>query len=182
MDVGGAVGVAAHYSKQLSRGAGGVNGVLGRFKAVEPEFAVLVGAELASEVVAGLVLGVEDVVLAVGAGLPHIEDCTRDALAGVDVLHDTVEKRELPVFWHILDYAGAKVPEWCFWGPERSENSGGCGSATVVSNDPVVDLVDETRQTLLAIDGRVHDVRGTSTHDSIPKISHTRHVSFRFFW
>lgn len=75
MDVGGAEGVAAHYSKQLSRGAGGVNGVLGRFKAVEPEFAVFVCAELASKVVASLVLGVEDVVLAVGAGLPHVEDC-----------------------------------------------------------------------------------------------------------
>jgi hypothetical protein len=34
-----------------------------------------------------------------------------------------VEKRELPVFWHILDYATTKVPEWCLGGPERSENS-----------------------------------------------------------
>jgi hypothetical protein len=64
-----------------------------------------------------------------------------------------VEKRELPVFWHVLDYAGAKVPEWRVRGPERSENGGGRGSAAVVCNDLVVDLVDETRQTLLAISG-----------------------------
>ena len=153
VDVGGAEGVAAHYRKQLSRGAGGVNGVLSRFKAVEPEFTVFVGAELASEVVAGLIFGVEDVVLAVGAGLPHVEDSVRDALAGVDVFDDTMEKRELPVFWHVLDYVGAKLPEWRFRGPERSENSGGRGSAAIVCNNLVVDLVDETRQTLLAISG-----------------------------
>jgi len=122
VDVGGAVGVSAHYAEQISRGAGGVNGVFGRLQAVEPEFAGLVGAELAPKVVAGLVLGVEDVVLAVGAGLPHVEDGARDGLAGFGVLDDTVEKCELPVFRHVLDYAAAKVPEWCFGGPERSEN------------------------------------------------------------
>jgi hypothetical protein len=34
-----------------------------------------------------------------------------------------MEKGELPVFWHVLDYAASKVPKWCFGGPERSKNS-----------------------------------------------------------
>jgi hypothetical protein len=121
--VGGTVWVPAHYLEQITRGAGGVNGVLGWLQAVEPEFAVLVGTKLASKIVTGLILGVEDIVLAVGAGLPHVEDGARDALAGVSVLDDTMEMRELPVFWHVLDNAAAKVPEWCVGGPERSENS-----------------------------------------------------------
>lgn len=123
MDVSRAVGVSTHNLEQISRRAGGVNGVLGRLQTVEPEFAVLVGAELASKVVSGLVLGIEDVVLAVGAGLPHVEDSALDALAGLDVPNNAVEKRELSIFWHVLDYAATKLPEWCFGGPERSENS-----------------------------------------------------------
>lgn len=113
----------AHYLDQISRGAGGVNGVLGWLQAVEPEFAVFIAAKFPPEIVTGLILRVEDIVLAVGAGLPHIEDGVRDALAGFSILNDTMEKRELPIFWHVLDDATAKVPEWGIRGPERSENS-----------------------------------------------------------
>jgi hypothetical protein len=57
----------------------------------------------------------------------------------------------------------------------------------------VVDLVNETGQNLLAIDGILFDENAakalddcrrndtSSTHDSTPKISHTLHASFRFF-
>jgi hypothetical protein len=156
MDMSGAIRVSAHYLEQLSRGAGGVNSVLGRLQAVEPVLAVLIGTELAPKVVAALVLGVEGIVLAVGAGLPHVEDGIRDALAGVSVLDDTVEKCELPVFGHVLDYAGAKLPERGVGGPERSEDGGRCSRAAFLqmfSDDCVVDLVDETRKTLLANHG-----------------------------
>jgi len=123
MYVGRAVGVPAHHLEKISRGAGGVDSVFGWLQAIEPEFTVIVGAKLAPKVVAGLVLGVEGIVLAVGAGLPHVEDSAWDATASLGVLDDTVEKCELPVFWHVLDHAAAKVPEWCIGGPERSENS-----------------------------------------------------------
>ena len=113
----------AHDLKQIGRGPRCVNSVLRRLQAVEPEFAVRVAAELAPEVMAGLVLGVEDVVLAVGASLPHVEDGVRDTFAGFGILDDAVEKRELPVFWHILDYAAAKVPEWGVGRPEGAEDS-----------------------------------------------------------
>lgn len=49
--------------------------------AVKPVLAVLVGAELAAQVVRRLVLGVLEVVLAVGRGLPDIEDGAGDRLA-----------------------------------------------------------------------------------------------------
>lgn len=143
MDVGRAEGVAVHHLEELSRGPAGVDGVLGGLEAVEPELAVAIGAELASEVVAGLVLGVEDVVLAVGAGLPHVEDGVGDALAGVDVLDDAVEEGELAVLGHVLDDAGTEVAEGGFGGPEGTEDGGGCGRAAVVGGDGVVDFVDE---------------------------------------
>ena len=153
MYVGRAVGVPAHHLEKISRGAGGVDSVFGWLQAIEPEFTVIVGAKLAPKVVAGLVLGVEGIVLAVGAGLPHVEDSAWDATASLGVLDDTVEKCELPVFWHVLDHAAAKVPEGCFRGPERSENNGRCGSDAIVGDNCVVDLVNETGQKLLAMDG-----------------------------
>jgi len=71
-----------------------------------------------------------------------------------------VEKRELPIFGHIQDYAGAKVSEWCIGGPERSENSWRCGSVAVlqvVGDNLVVDFVNKTAQELLAIVGILFD-------------------------
>jgi len=144
VDVSGAVRVAAHDLEELSRGSGGVNGVLGGLEAVEPELAVLVGAELATKVVAGLVLRVEDVVLAVGAGLPHVEDGTGNALAGVNVPDNTMEEGEFAVLGHVLDYAATEFAEGSFGGPERSENGGGGRSAAIFENEAVVDFIDET--------------------------------------
>lgn len=117
------IGMPAHDFKQIGRGPRSINSVLRRLQAVEPEFAVRVAAELATEVMAGLVLGVEDIVLAVGASLPHIEDGVGDTFAGFGILDDTVEKCELPVFGHVLDYAAAKVPEWSVRRPEGAKNS-----------------------------------------------------------
>ena len=55
----------------------------GRLVAVVPVLAVLVGGELAAEVVGLLVLLVLEVVLAVGTGLPDVDDSAGDALLGV---------------------------------------------------------------------------------------------------
>lgn len=136
--------MAAHDLEQCSRRAGGVNGVLGGLKAVEGEVAVLVGPELAAEIVAGLVFRVEDVVLAVSAGLPHIEHCARNAFASVDVNDLAVEECLLPVLGHVLDHAASKLTEWSFRRPEGSQNGRGCGRNAIGGDDLVVDLVDET--------------------------------------
>jgi len=120
----GAEGVAAHHPQYYGRRAGGIDGILGGFEAVEPELSVLISAELSAEVVAGLVLRVEDVVFTVGAGLPHVEHGAGNAFASVKIFDDPVEQRELPIFWHVLDDGGAKIPEWCFRRPERSKNGG----------------------------------------------------------
>lgn len=144
VNVSRAVRVATHDLEQLRRGTGGVNGVLCGLEAVEPKLAVLVSAELASEVVTGLVLGVVSVVFAVGARLPHVEDCVGDTLAGVDVLDDTVEKGQLTVLGHVLDDAGAVVSEGCLGRPKGTENGGRGRGAAIVGNDLVVDFVDES--------------------------------------
>lgn len=146
VDVSRAVRVAAHDAEELSRGTRGVDGVLGGLEAVEPELAVLVGAELAAEVVTRLVLGVVGVVLAVGAGLPHVEDGVGDTLAGVDVADDTVEECELTILGHILDDAAAEVAEGGLGRPERTEDTGGGGSLAAFGDDLVVDLVDEAEE------------------------------------
>lgn len=124
VDVSRAVGVTSHDLEQLGRGTRSVDGILGGLEAVEPELSVLVGAELATEVVAGLVLGVVGVILAVGAGLPHVEDGVGNALASVDIADDTVEEGELTVLGHILDYAAAEITERGLGGPEGAKDSG----------------------------------------------------------
>lgn len=111
MNVCWPVGVPAHQLQQIGRRTAGIDGVLGRLEAVEPELALLVGLELAPKVVAGLVLWVKDIVLAVGAGLPHVKGGVWDAEAGVDVLNDTVEESHLAILGEVLDDSGAKVAE-----------------------------------------------------------------------
>lgn len=157
--VGGTVGVATHDPEELGGGAGGVDGVLGRLEAVEPELAVLVGAELASEIVAGLVLGIMRIVLAVGASLPHVEDRAGNALAGIDVDNDAVEEGELAVSGHVLYYTGAEIAEGGVGGPEGSENGGRGGAAAILEDNLVVDFVDETA-TRGVVSERIFSING----------------------
>lgn len=122
MDMGGTVWVAAHQPQQVGRRPGCVDGVLGGLEAVEPEFALVIGLELAPEVVSRLVLWVEHIVFAVGAGLPHVEGGIRDTLACIHILHDSVEEGDLTIRGHVLDAGGTELPEWCFGRPERTED------------------------------------------------------------
>lgn len=151
VDVSGTVRMATHNLEQRCRRAGGVDGVLGGLKAVEGEVAVLVRSELAAEVVACLVFRVEDIVLAVSAGLPHVENSSRDSFAGVDVNDLAVEECLLPVLGHVLDHAATKLTEWCLGGPEGPKNSRRCGRDALCRNDLVVDLVDETLNAISAL-------------------------------
>jgi hypothetical protein len=138
-----AVRVTAHDSEELGGRTRGVYGVLGGLKAVEPELAVLVGAELSAKVVARLVLWVVGVVFTVGASLPHVENGIGDALACVNVADNAVEECELAILGHVLDNAGAVVAEGGLGRPEGAEDAGGCGSLAAIGDDLVVDLVDE---------------------------------------
>lgn len=177
VDVSRAVGVTSHDLEQLGRRTRSIDGVLSGLEAVEPELALLVGAELATEVVASLVLRVVGVVLAVGAGLPHIKDGVGNALTSVDITDDTMEEGELTILGHVLDYTGTEVTEGSLRGPERAKDSGRCGSLAIRSLDLVVDLIDEAE----TVSGCGHIAGTVFTHDSMPRISHTRHVSLRFF-
>jgi hypothetical protein len=137
------LGVAAHHPQHLGRRPGSVNRVLRRLEAVEVEATRGVGAEFATEVVLGLVLGVVGIVLAVCAGLPHVEDGIGDACAGVDVLDGAVEVGELAVFGHIQDDAGAEITERGIRRPERAKDRGRSWGIASVGSDSVVDLVDQ---------------------------------------
>lgn len=112
VDVGGAIGMSAHDFQQVSRRSGGVDGIFGGFQAVEPEFALFISSEFASKVVTGLVFGVEDVVLAVGAGLPHVEDDVWNPLAGLGVSDHTMEQCQFAVLGHVLDDTVTEFSEW----------------------------------------------------------------------
>lgn len=144
VDVGGAHGVAVHHLEQLPARAVLGQAVGGRVQAVEPVFAVLVGTELASQVVGRLVLGVLEVVLSVGAGLPDVEDGAGDGLAGQEICDGAV---------HLADAAGggggvdddaaAEVTEGRVGRPEGPQDGGGGGVDVGLGDDLVGNLVDE---------------------------------------
>ena len=79
MDVGGAHGVPVEGLEHFVGGSIGGKRVGGGPEAVEPVFSLVIGLELAAEVVVreGRVL---EVVFAVAAGLPHVEGDIGDGL------------------------------------------------------------------------------------------------------
>lgn len=109
------VRVPSHDLQQICRWTRSVDCILGRFQAVEPELALLVCLELAAQVVPGLVLGIECVVFAIGARLPHVEDSARNALSCINIFDHAVEECLLSVFWHVLDDTAAELTERCLW-------------------------------------------------------------------
>jgi hypothetical protein len=54
-----------------------------------------------------------------------------------------VEECELTVLGHVLDDAASELAEGGLGRPEGAEDTGGCGSLSSLSDDLVVDLVDE---------------------------------------
>lgn len=144
VNVGGAHGVAVHEGEELPRGAVAGEGVGGGVEAVEPVLALLVGAELATEVVGGLVLGVLEVVLAVGGGLPDVEDGAGDGLAGDDVADHTVHLGDAAVGGNaVLEDLTTELTEGSVGGPEGAENGGGGRVELALGDDLVGDLIDE---------------------------------------
>ena len=88
--------VAVDGLEELVGRAVGGERVGGGPQAVQPVLSLVVGLELAAEVVVceGRVL---EIVLSVAAGLPHVEDGVGNSNVGVDVLDGAVEVGELSV-------------------------------------------------------------------------------------
>lgn len=111
--------------------------------AVQPVLALLVGPELAAQVVGLLVLGILEVVLAVGAGLPDVEDGAGDGLAGDEVGDGAVHEGDAALGVGVLDDGRAVVAEGGVGRPEGAEDGGGGGVDVAFGYDLVGDFVDE---------------------------------------
>lgn len=97
-----------------------------RVKAVESVVAVLIGPELAAQVVGNLVLGVLEVVLAIGASLPNVEDGVRNGLLGNGVGDVAMHQRRSALVGRDSDRV-AGLTEGSVRRPEGAENSRGGG-------------------------------------------------------
>lgn len=144
VDVSRTHGVAVHHLQELPRGAILRQAVGGGVQAVEPVLAILVGAELASQVVGGLVLRVLEVILAVGGGLPDVEDGAGDGLAGQKIGDCAVHLADAAGgCWGIDNDAAAEVAEGSVGGPEGAEDRGGGRVDVGLGDDLVGNLIDE---------------------------------------
>lgn len=132
-----------HQRQQLIRRPVRGQRVRRRVIAVEPILAVVVGAELAAQVVGRLVLRVLEVVFAVGAGLPDVEDGAGDGLAGDEVGDGAVHEGDAAVGVGVLDDGRAVVAEGGVGGPEGAEDGGRGRVDVALGDDFVGDFVDE---------------------------------------
>lgn len=129
MDVCGAEGVSIHGLEELASSAYKLleraygleaeeqrticgKRVCGWLVAVVVVLALLVGRELAPQVIGLLVLRVLKIVLSVGTRLPDVDDSTGNALLCVEILHNTVHERSLAIGVGVADDGVAEVTEW----------------------------------------------------------------------
>lgn len=145
VDVSGTHGRAVHELEKDTGGTVGWQRVGSGVVAVPVEFSLLVRAELAAEVVVGLG-GVLEIVLAVGRGLPDIQDGTDDRLAGLHILDHTVHESNTAMGVRVLDNAVAESAEGSVGRPEGAENDVGGGGNTILGDDLVGDLIDKTNE------------------------------------
>ena len=151
VDVSGPHGVAVHQGKQIPRGAVLGQAIGGGVQAVEPVLALLVGLELAAEVVGGLVLRVLEVVLAIRRRLPNVEDSAGDGLAGGDVTNHTVHLGNTALGGNaILEDLAAEGAERSIGRPEGTQDRGRGGINVTLSDDLMGDLVNEAVKSMLA--------------------------------
>lgn len=145
VDVGGTHGGAVHEIEENTGGAVGGQRVRSGVVAVPVELSILVGGELAAQVVIGLG-GVLEIVLAVGGGLPDIEDGSSNRLASLHVADGTVHESDTAIGLGILDDAVAESTEGSVGRPEGAENDVGGGGDTVFGDDLVGDLIDKAEK------------------------------------
>lgn len=177
MDVSGSHGVAVDSLEECPGRTVDGERVGGGTKAVEPVLALLVGLELAAEVVVGLVVGVLEVVLAVAAGLPHVEGDVRNGLVGDEVADHTVHVCDL-AFVCVLDDGVAELTPGSIGRPEGTKDGGGGGVVVgVVGWDVVGDFSNEAAGIVSEVLGYMKISR--TTHDSRPTRSHILCISLR---
>lgn len=111
--------------------------------AIQPVLSVLIGAELTPEVVGALVLGVLEVVLAVGRGLPHVEHSVGDGLASHQIADDTMHQTHTAFGSRVLDDGASVLAERGVGGPKGPQNGRRCGINARIRDDLVSDLVHE---------------------------------------
>jgi len=103
----------------VGRAVGGER-VGGGPKAVEPVLSLVVGLELAAEVVV-CERRVLEVVLSVAAGLPHVEGDVGDGLVGDEIADDAVHVSDLTLVV-VLDDRVAELAPGSIGRPERTED------------------------------------------------------------
>lgn len=145
VDVSGPHGRAVHEVQQHPCGPVGGQRVRCGVVAVPPELAVFVGQELAAQVVVALV-GVLEVVLAVGRGLPDVQHGPDDGLAGFHVGQSAVHVCHLAVGVGVLDDGVTQTAEGSVGGPEGTQDHVGGRRCAVVEHDLVGDLVHQGLQ------------------------------------
>ena len=148
MDVGGAHGVAVHELEEVVGGPVGGQRVGSGVVAVEPVLAVLIGPELAAQVVGALVLGVLEVVAAVGAGLPDVEDGTGDRLARQQVGDGAVHLGDAALGVGVLDDGATVLAEGRVRRPEGAQDGGGGGVDVALGDDLVGDLINQPERSV----------------------------------
>lgn len=147
VDVSRAHGRAVHDVEQDTGGTVGGERVGSRVIAVPEELSLLVGGELAAKVVLGL-LGILEVVLAVGRGLPDIENGTNDRSASLHVGENTVHVGNLAMRVFVLNNAVAERAERSVRRPEGAENDVGGGGQALLGDNLVGDFVNEANETV----------------------------------
>lgn len=112
--------------------------------AVEPVPAVLVGCEFTAQVIGRLVLGVLEVVFAIGAGLPDVHDGAGDGLAGEEMGNGAVHFADTTLWIGILDDRAAVVAERGGRRPEGAEDGRRRRIGVILGDDLVGYLVNES--------------------------------------
>lgn len=129
-------GVPVNSLEELVRRAVGGQGVGGGAQAVEAVLALVVGLELAAQVVVR-VRRVLEVVLAVAAGLPHVEGDVGDGLVGDEVADYAVHVCDLALV-RVLDDGVAELAPGGVGRPEGAQDGGGGGRVVGVFGFDVV--------------------------------------------
>lgn len=158
MDVGGTHGVAVQQGEEFVRGACLVSHVhtstfirhtirgkrIGRrLQTVEMIISILVRAELPPQVVGLLHVGLLEVVLAAGRGLPDVDDGVGDGLLGDEVGDAAVHQGDLAAVRAAHDGV-AVVAEGGVRRPEGAEDGGRGRDVVGLEGELVGDLVHQT--------------------------------------
>jgi len=106
-------------------------------------FALLIGTKLAPQIIGGLIIRVLEVVLAIGRGLPDVDDSVGNTLLGDEVGHGAVHERHLSVGRRVLDDRATGRAEGCMGRPEGPEDGGGGGDLAGFVHVLVSDLINE---------------------------------------